>query len=390
MLVTMSNPGLPFAVIGNPGPRRRRRGHIRKNPMTVSTRRRGRRRLSSKQLAALRKGWRALGIIPGKKRRARRNPSTKAKRRRAHKGGGTATGARKARRKRARRFMRARRMAARRFRRKLRGFKVTVRRKAGRRKRNRAFSRKYGIRTSRKGTISFRAGRKRKLVATNPRRRRARRSGRAWRNPAISLRGWQAGLTGVVRNASGLLKGKDMVPNALFATAGMVGGIVGGSFVRGTVMGLIGQVAPNLAANRLVQGVLGGLITYTGSYAIGVLAIKNERKRTAFVTGGAIAAVIGLVMPGAVNRLLTGIPVLGPQLARLPGMNGLGTYVSAPGYQGVGTYVEAPGYQGVGSDDAVAGIGYSQDALAGELGAYVSAPSYQGVGMWDQSFLDQR
>jgi len=60
----------------------------------------------------------------------------------------------------------------------------------------------------------------------------------------------------------------------------------------------------------------------------------------------------------------------------------------------VGAYVSAPGYQGVGYDpnDAIAGLGYDDDALAGELGAYVEAPSYQAVGdlgMYGASHLDQ-
>jgi hypothetical protein len=374
MLLTLSNPGLPLAIIGNPSPRRRRGS--KENSMLFLRRRarrarRTRRSLSRKQLAALRKGWK---LMARRHRRSRRNPGTKS-------------GARKARRKGRRKQMRARRLLARRYARKLRGFKIVVRRKAGRRKASRRFTRKYGIKTGRRGTISFRAGKgkRKKLVATNPRRRRSHRRRSHRRNPSIGAmaRGWTGGLTGLTK-APSLFKGKDLLPSALFAAGGMVGSLVAGGVLRGTIMGVVGKFAPTLAANTMVQGVLGAAISYTGGYAAGTLLIKDAKKRQAFITGAAAAAVLGLIFPGKINALLIKIPVLGPMLAKMPGMSG---YVSAPAYQGVGIqdqlagYVSAPAYQGV------QGLGYD-DALAGELGAYVNAPAYQGVGIM-ASHLDQ-
>lgn len=337
---------------------------------------RRRRKATPRQMAALRKGWAILGTAP------KRNP-------------GTARGAAKARRRKARKAWIARKAEARRYGKKRTGAKIVIRRRAGKRKANKRFTRRTGIRTGRKGTISFRMGRGRgrkgtKLVATNPRRRKSRRRS-ARRNPgALTVRGWTRGVTTLPRSVPSLFSGKQMLPNLGFATAGATASLVVGGMLRGTVMGLIGQVAPGLVYNNIAQGILGGAITYTGGYAVGSLLIKNPARRSAFITGAAAAAVINLLMPGQVNRMLVSLPVLGPQLARLPGMMGLGAYVSAPAYQGVGAYVSAPAYQGVGAyDDAVAGLGYNQDALAGELGAYVSAPAYQGVGMFDQSHLDQ-
>lgn len=373
MMVTMSNPGLNLAIIGNPGPRHsRRRVKTRRHSSTKGKKM----AFTKKQARALAKAFRAQGrAVPAKIRRKMANP-------------GTATGARKARRIRARKVMGRRRAAAKTFRAKLRGYKVVVRRKAGKRKANTKWGRKHNIRTGRKGSISFRkpVGRgKFKRVATNP-RRKARRSRRTRRNPAISAKSYVGSIRNLPKNVQSLLKGKDMLPNALYAAGGMLGGMVVGGMVRGTIMSAL---PASMATNRMIQGTLGALITYTGGYAVGQLAIKNDRKRTAFLTGAAAAAVINLIAPGAISGMLTRLPIIGPRLALMPGMNG---YVSAPSYQGVGAYVSAPSYQGVGSyDNAVAGIGYSDDALAGELGAYVSAPSYQGVGdvgMYGSSHLD--
>lgn len=378
MLVTMSNPGLEFAMVGNPGPARSRRFHpkrIRRNSMRRS------RRLSARQWAALRKGWRSTWANPG-----------------------TALGARKARRVAGRRRRATRKQERSFWTRRARGYKVTVRARAGKRKANKRWARSRGIRrrTGRFGTIGIYASRGRgrrskKLIATNsPRRRRARRNprrkSRGWRrNPAVartlSVRNWTQGLTGLPSNLPAIFKGKGVVGRTVAAGGGMIGGIVLGGAARGLVMNVISRVAPTVVDNRIVQGVLGAAITYSGGYLAGSMLIKNPATRNAFVTGAAVAAIVNALLPGRVNALLTRLPVIGPQLAMLPGMSG---YVSAPSYQGIGTYVSAPGYQGVGRspNDAVAGIGYD-DALAGELGTYVQAPGYQGVGMYGQSHLDQ-
>ena len=335
---------------------------------------------TKKQAKSLAKAWRARGMpVPAKIRRKLRNPSTKR----------GAKGRRKIRRKQ----LKKRRTTAKRQRRRLKGVKVIVRRKAGRRKANKKWGRKRRVKTGRKGTISYRRrvkGRS-KLIATNPRRRKRRRKSRR-RNPgvrALSVRTWTEGITRLPQNVPAIFRGK-MLPKVVAATGGAVGGLVVGGLVRGQIMGFVSRFAPALATNRIAQGALGAAITYSGAYLVGSLFFRNPTQKNAFITGGAIAALVNLVMPGQVNRLLTSIPVLGPQLAMLPGMEGLGSYVVAPGYQGVGAYVQAPSYQGVGllPSDMVAGIGYD-DALAGELGAYVQAPGYQGVGMFGASHLDQ-
>lgn len=342
---------------------------------------------TKKQARSLAKAWRARGMtVPAKIRRKLRNPGTKK-------------GAAKARRKRAKKIRR-RRAAQRKYytkRKGLRGYKITARRKAGRRKANKKWARKVGMRrrTGRKGTIAFRkpVGRGRfKLMATNPRRRKRRRSRR--RNPrrggmakAISVRSWTGGLTGLPKSIPAIFKGKGMLTNVLAATGGAVGSMVIGNTIGSRLMSML-----PLPANKWIVGGVNAAITYSGGYLLGSLLLKGPKKN-AFITGAAVAAIANLVMPGIVTSTLAKIPGVNMLVAQLPGMEGLGAYVMAPGYQGVngmGAYVSAPGYQGVGllPSDMVAGIGYD-DALAGELGAYVQAPSYQGVGMFGASHLDQ-
>lgn len=341
---------------------------------------------TKKQARSLAKAWRARGMtVPAKIRRKLRNPGTKA-------------GARKARWHGRRKTLKKRRSTRKRYTRKpgLKGYKITVRRKAGRRKSNKRWGRRKGVRTGRKGTISFRkpVGRGRfKLVATNP-RKRSRRRRRSRRNPAtravsrtLSVGNWTQGISGLPKNIPALFKGK-MIPKVLTATGGAIGSMVIGNTIGSRLMGML-----PLPPNKWIVGSVNAAITYTGGYALGSMLLKGEKK-TAFITGSAIAAIANLLMPGMVYNTLMKIPGLNMILAQLPGMNGLGAYVMAPSYQGVGglgAYVQAPGYQGVGMlpSDMVAGIGYNDDALAGELGAYVQAPGYQGVGMFGASHLDQ-
>lgn len=361
MQVVMSNPGLEFAMVGNPGPKRRGRKPQKKGGRKMARRRRS---FTKKQAQALAKGFRARGMaVPAKIRAKLRNPGTKA-------------GARKARRKKRIKQLRKRRATAKRYRRKARGYKVVVRRKAGRRKKSRRFSKRTGIRTGRKGTISFRGGRgrRKKLIATNP-------------GGALSFKGWTSGFTDLPKNLPKLLKGKKMVSNVLYMGGGALVSTMAGGLARGAVLGAIGQVAPTIASSRIVQGVVGAATSYTGGYLVAKVLIKNKTSQAAFITGSAAAAIVSAIFPGQINAMLTSIPMIGPQLSMLPGMDG---YVSAPSYQGVGSYVEAPGYQGIGLDpsDAVAGIGMD-DMLAGGLSSYVEAPGYQGVGMYGESFLDQ-
>lgn len=375
MQLTMSNPGLPFAMVGNPGPRMKRRSTTRRRTSS-----KGRKMtMTKKQARSLAKAWRARGMpVPAKIRAKLRNP-------------GTAAGAAKSRRRKARKSMTKRRSAAKVYRKRLKGYKVIVRRRAGKRKSNAKWGRSKGVTTGRKGSIAFRkpVGRgKFKLVATNPRRRRARRNpGRRSTAGALSVKGWTGGLTGLPANLGGIMKGK-VVKNALFASGGMIGSMMVGGMARGFIMSTLSSVAPALVTNRIAQGALGAAITYTGGYLVGAVLIKDQKARNSFIAGSAAAAILNAILPGQINRLITAIPVIGPQMAALPGMNGLGAYVMAPSYQGVGAYVSAPSYQGVGllPSDAVAGY---DDALAGGLGTYVSAPGYQGVGMYAASHLDQ-
>jgi len=338
---------------------------------------------TKKQARSLAKAWRARGYaVPAKIRRKLRNP-------------GTPGGARKARRKRAAKTRRGRARLRKYYthRKNLRGYKITARRKAGRRKANKKWARSVRMRrpTGRKGTIAFRkpVGRGRfKLMATNPRRRRRRQRRRNPRRggakaQAISIKNWTSGLTNLPQNIPALFKGK-MIPKVFAATGGAIGSMVVGNTIGTRLMAML-----PLPPNKYVVGGVNAAITYSGGYLLGSLLLKGENKRS-FITGSAIAAIANLLMPGIVHRGLMSIPVINTMIAALPGMDGLGGYVLAPGYQGVGAYVSAPGYQGVGMlpGDMVAGIG-SDDALAGELGTYVQAPSYQGVGLFGSSHLDQ-
>jgi hypothetical protein len=312
VLVTLANP-LPMAVIGNPGRR----------PMTRS------RRLANRR--QLRYRW--------KKRTA--------------KGGAYS------------------------------GFKAVVHDKAGRRKKHKAPRGHRWAWTGRKGVVSiFRKG---LLVATNP--------VNAIKNTIVTP------ITSLPRSIPALFKG-SIVKNVGYAAGGAVAGLAGGNIVQGAVFGLLNKFAPSITANVMSNDIAKRVVGASFALAVGgtvaKFAIKDSGARASFVTGVAAAALVEAIFPGRFASLLANVPVIGPMLAAqaspvsglfglygsndalaayvsAPGYQGVNGYVSAPGYQGVNGYVSAPGYQGVNGlggpmDDAVAGLGFDPNQLAGGMG----------------------
>lgn len=254
------------------------------------------------------------------------------------------------------------------------GFKATVLDRAGRRKRH---SKPRGHRwawTGRKGTVQL--TRKGHLVATNP--------------VASAKALFISPITALPKSLPALFKGKGMIKHVGFAAGGAVTGLVGGSIVQAQVLNIASRFLPaavtGALANPIVQRIVGASFALLTGGLVAKYALKGENK-SAFITGVAAAALAEALFPGRVASLMTNIPVVGPMLApaaspvnglaglfgyvEARGYQGVGTYVDASAYQGVGevgAYVDASAYQGVGSDDAIAGLGYDPNQLAGGVG----------------------
>ncbi len=238
---------------------------------------------------------------------------------------------------------------------------ATVRRRPGTRQHVKGFAW-----TGRKGTVALFDRKTGKLWGTNP--------GGAMINEAKSL--VVTPVMALPKSVPALFKGSVM-KNVLFASGGVVTGLVGGSIVQRTVMGALGNIGFVATAmqNDIVKRVVGASFALLTGGIVGRLAIKNPASQKAFVTGVAAAALVEAIFPGRLATYMASVPVLGPMvaaqaspvsgLAGMFGSNTLAAYVESPAYQGVGAYVESPAYQGV--------------------GAYVESPAYQGVGGMDDA-----
>jgi hypothetical protein len=223
----------------------------------------------------------------------------------------------------------------------------------------------------------------RRVSFTNPKRRgRGRR-----RNPGI-VADYAGGLMAAPKSVMASLKGGNMVKNVGFLAGGTVATYVAGGMVTRLVAPMLAKlpgIGPVLASD-MPKRILSGLMPYTLGFAASKM-VKDAGMKSALLTGGAVAALLGVVAPKALDGILSKLG-----LAKLTGVSGIGTYqalagyfgddtllagyVNAPGYQGVGAYVNAPGYAGVGDNTPLAG--------------YVQAPSYAGVqGYLDAGYLDR-
>ncbi len=264
------------------------------------------------------------------------------------------------------------------------GLRIKVRSKPGKRKHVRG--RGWGW-TGRKGTVSLFDKVTGGLFATNPRGRR---------NPGVVSMAKSTIVTPVLdlpSSVPALFKG-SIVKHAMWAGAGGIAGMVGGTVLQSTVFNIIARIAPSIIptamSSGIVQRVVGASFALVAGGLVGRFAVPaGDRK--AFITGVAAAAVIEGVFPGFLRAKLAGLPMVGSWFAAMPsspvqglmGMFGtdmLAAYVESPAYQGsngLNAYVESPAYQGsnglgASMDDAVAGIGIDHLAL-GAMGSNMAS-----------------
>jgi hypothetical protein len=276
--------------------------------------------------------------------------------------------------------------------------------------------------SGRKGTVALFSRKTGKLWGTNPRRRHGRHRARGRRfNPMGGFLSTAKSylvepVTDLPKGIPALFKG-HLVKHAGFALGGTIVAMVGGNILQKYTLPLIAKLpgASGAMSGGIVQRVLGASYAILAGSIIGKLGLKDQDSRNAFVTGAAAAALVEAVFPGRLGALLAKLPVIGGWIGpaaspvqgiaglfgtddlaayvQAPGYQGVGAYVQAPGYQGVGAYVQAPGYQGVGAyvqapgyegsiaggQEAVAGLGYAGEQLAGNL---------DGIGSNMMSHLD--
>ena len=369
--VLLSNPGLPLAIYGNPGKRKRSRSRSRrKNPVFLGPKAgMWATNPPRRSLASRFPGWRIVSVRSiGKK--TRKNPSRARARRRTRKN----PMAKAVRSKRTGRFLshrtkrfqgrRARYTVGRQYRSRkgwVRVFKAHIRKKAGKRRSHPAV--KW---SGRKGKIAYsgigtRKGRKgiRAVRFTNP-RGRGRRSRR---NPGV-LKGYVSGLTGAPNDVMSTFKNFNL-KKGLTLAGGTVGAYVLGG-IASTFVGPLLEKIPGFEAGKLplVKRVIGAAFPYTVAFVAAQAGLLGKYKSAALL-GGAVASIVELLFPGKVGELIRRVPGLDrlPGISTISGLGGLDGSVA--GIDALAGYVQAPSYAGVGND---------------ELAGYVQAPSYAGVG----------
>jgi hypothetical protein len=399
-LVTLTNPGgLDLAVLGNPGARRtkmRRRTYRRparaisrrRNP-TAFQKRMGawnatrdaelkqskaaklKRSKAAKKAAATRKRRASAGTVTITGRRPTKKGSRKVATKTKRKSPKRVAAGKKAARTRKRRAAARRRNTRTGRTYKPHGPKRTVKirrtriRKPGSKKygRKRAYAKRRGMGwTGKKGTRSYRAqvytkGRKgsRKVYFTNP-------------GGKMTLRSYTKGLTSAPGNVMASLRGRNMVKNSLFIGGGAIGTYLAGGFITAKISPMLARIpgAGQFLAGDMGKRLVGGLMPYTLGF-VASRFVKGAEMRRALVTGGAVASIVSVIFPNAMDRLISrlGIGNVVPSgtegfgaYQALAGHFGdstmLAGYVQAPAYAGVQGYVEAPAYAGVG-DDALGG-----------------------------------
>lgn len=259
--------------------------------------------------------------------------------------------------------------------------------------------------TGRKGSVALFSRKTGKLWGTNPKRR-----GRRFNPGTIVADAKQmilAPVMGLPKSVPALLKG-NIISHVAFAAAGGAVGLIGGTMLNRFAMPYLAKLpyVSTAMANGIVQRVVGGASALLVAGIIGKVALKSKPEaRNAWVTGAAAAALVEAIFPGRLAGLLSKAPlpaaVVAPAAAaaspvqglmglfgtndlaayvQSPAYQGVGAYVQSPAYQGVGAYVQSPAYQGVGgTNDAVAGVGYAGEQLAGNL---------DGIGSNMMSHLD--
>ena len=369
-VVLMSNPGLPFAVYGNP--RKSRRGKPRIVRLKVSGKKIRVNPSKSKMMASIRKkfpGYKVISIrsVKPKRKTRKANPQTRkgsskkahtmAKTRRRRK----SRSKRRARTTRSRSRSRARGRKTYKTKRTYRGrgvvakvFHVTKRKRRGSRRKLRGL--KW---TGKRGTKSYRG------VVYRKGRRGARRA--RFTNPR-ALAGYVGGITsapGAIFRQIRNFKLKDLAFTAGGSAATyLVGGILGAKVVQPILDRILPMtVSPDVRA--MVSRVVGASLPYSAAFLATKFLIKDKKLATPLMLGGALASILELIKPSMVGDLLTRV---GLGADKLPAsLHGLGAEALAGPTVALAGYVEAPSYSGVGEDPAV-------------LAGYVEAPSYSGVG----------
>lgn len=232
-----------------------------------------------------------------------------------------------------------------------------ARRSAKRRAVARTLVKRVYIAPSRKGSrkrkvrVEIRRAKRSKRRASKP-RGRVIRTVRV--NPALSLSGLLAPITGVIDNFQ---KSIGSAAGIAGIAGGAIGAIAGGTILARFVMPTAMKLAPTFAASPMGARVISVALYYGAGFALAKVLPVNDKIKRGILAGAVAAAVIEVMRPGTVQRMVAQVPGVGPLIAgNLGGIE-----------PELGAYVEQA-LAGIGSDNGE----FAAASLLGsyELGAY--------------------
>ncbi len=211
----------------------------------------------------------------------------------------------------ANRAKRAGRVAKRRTKRSKRVARVTVRKVRRSKRRVARVSVRRVRRSRRRARVHVKARRARR---SSRRARRARRSfiGRVSINPALSLKGFIAPVTGVIGNLKDSLKSVSGIAGL---AGGAIGAIAGGTIIARSVMPLALRFAPTIAGSPMGARAISVLCYYGAGYLLARFLPVNEKVKKGILAGAVAASIIEVIRPGSVQKAVAMVPIVGPMIA---------------------------------------------------------------------------
>ncbi len=244
-----------------------------------------------------------------------------------------------------------------------------AKRSVRRARRSRRAARPVVVQTKRIFVRRSRKSRGRRKVRVEMRRvkrksRRARRGGSLFRalsvNPAGILKAYTGSITGVVSN----LKQSISSASGLAGLAGgAIGAVAGGTLLARLTMPLAIKFAPTFAASPTGARVLSFANYSIAGFVLAKLLPVNEKIKRGILAGAVAAALVEVIRPGSVQKVVAMVPIVGPMIAgNLGGIE-----------PELGDYIEQAmnGLNGQNSDFGGAALVSNQGSMgAYDLGAY--------------------
>jgi len=152
--------------------------------------------------------------------------------------------------------------------------------------------------------------------AKRTKRRKSRGRGRLIRtlrvNPAFSMSGVLAPITGVMRNFQDSIKSGAGIAGI---AGGAIGAVAGGTLLARLVMPRALRLMPAIAGTPLGARAISATLYYGAGFLLAKFLPVNDKIKRGILAGAVAAAIIEVIRPGTVQRMVAIVPGVGPLIA---------------------------------------------------------------------------